>query len=565
MKSYAQGDVLLIPVSDIEPTADQIVAAIDGVLVLAEGRTTAHPHVFRSGAVLFRGPTPLRLPQTSLETMTWPRALLERWTKRVTQAVPIAVYIGHVNIAATGALLEHGRAPGTRGNHDPLQVPGGTYVALRQREYDAGEAHITRELGPIGRDPIERAVAPTVSPEAQALIDRLRAFDPSRPRLDRARAEDALRRHFTTRGFSAPPIIWSPDLASGYRHMVDLALAVIPRDASHGRALDIARDISDVSSRADRIALDTTMEGASPLALDLARRVVDASDHVDHVGVKKAADEVGGDHVAAEAARDAANAAVQIAFADAGLVISSIEAAQAVENAVWATAGTSTEDDVWLGAYYGIADGPTASWGARRACMEVNALAVFDHPTQRRLVDVWLPMMDAFEAALWLYWITPNEVLCVPRPELHMVNNHLHRTDGPAVEWPGGGRYWLWRGVPVPQWLIEEPSRITPSVIRGERKLELRRCMIERFGIERFFRETVPRPARADRYGKLWRCDFGDDDPYTAVEVEDGTTGPDGRRRKHFLSVPPKMRTAHEAVAWTYGLAPEQYDIATRT
>jgi hypothetical protein len=565
MKSYAQGDVLLIPVTDIEPTADQIVAAKDGMVVLAEGRTTAHPHVFRSGAVLFRGPTPVRLPPAGRHIMTSPRALLKQWTGRETQAVPIALYIGHVNVAATGALLEHGRAPGTQGDHDPLQVPGGSYVALRQREYHAGEALIARTLGPIGRDPIERPVAPAVSSEAQALIDRMRAFDPARPRLDRARAEDALRRHFTARGFPAPPIVWSPDLASGYRHMIDLALAAIPRDASHGLALDIARDISDVSSRADRIALDTALEGASAMALDLARRVVDANSHADHGAVKTAANEVGGDHVAAEAARQAANAAVQIALADADLVISSIEAAEAAEKAVQATAGAATEDDVWLGAYYGIADGPTASWGARRACMELNALAVFDHPAQRRLVDIWLPMMDAFEAALWCYWITPNEVLCVPRPVLHIVNNHLHRADGPAVEWPTGERYWLWRGVPVPQWLIEEPSRITPSVIRGERQLELRRCMIERFGVERFFRETVPRPAREDRYGKLWRCDFGDDDPYTAVEVEDGTTGPDGRRRKHFLSVPPEMRTAHEAVAWSYGLAPEQYDIATRT
>jgi hypothetical protein len=281
--------------------------------------------------------------------------------------------------------------------------------------------------------------------------------------------------------------------------------------------------------------------------------------------VKKAADEVGGDHAAAEAARDAANAAVQIALADADLVISSIEAMDAAEKALWATAGAATEDEVWLGAFYGIADGPSANWGARRACMEVNALAAFDHPTQRRLVNIWLPMMDAFEAALWRYWITPNEVLCVPRPVLHIMNHHLHRTDGPAVEWATGERYWFWRGVQVPQWLIEEPSRITPSVIHGEREPELRRCLIERFGVERFFRETVPRPARADRYGKLWRYDFGDDDPYTAVEVEDGTTGQDGTRPKHFLSVPPKMRTAHEAVAWSYGLAREQYDIAMRT
>src|SRR5712671_3789525 len=561
MKSYAQGDVLLIAVSDIEATADQIVAARDGMVVLAAGRTTAHPHVFRSGAVLFRQPAPVRLPQASRRIVTWPRALLRGWRGRMTQAVPSDLYIGHVKITAC-AFLEHGRTPGTRGDHDPLQVPGGTYVALRQREYHAGEARrdrSARELGSIGSDQTERPVAPTVSPDAQALIDRLRAFDPSRPRLDRAMAENALRRHFAARGLPVPPILWSPDLASGHRHMIDLALAAIPRDASHGVALDIARDISDVSTRADRIALETALEDAGAMALDIAKRVVDAGGHADHLAVKKAADEVGGDHVAAEAARQDANSAVQIAFADAGLVISSLEAMEAAENAVRATAGAANEDAVWLGAYYGIADGPTASWGARRACMELNALAVFDYPAQRRLVDIWLPMMDAFEAALWRYWITPNEVLCVPRPVLHMMNDHLHRVDGPAVEWAAGERYWFCRGVQVPQWVIEEPSRITPSAIRGERQPELRRCMIERFGVERFVRETVPRPASEDRYGKLWRCDFGDDDPYAVVEVEDGTTGSDGRRRKHFLSVPPEMRTAHEAVAWSYGLAREQY------
>jgi hypothetical protein len=94
------------------------------------------------------------------------------------------------------------------------------------------------------------------------------------------------------------------------------------------------------------------------MALDIAKRVVDAGGHADHLAVKKAADEVGGDHVAAEAARQDANSAVQIAFADAGLVISILEAMEAAENAVRATAGAANEDAVWLGAYYGIADGP---------------------------------------------------------------------------------------------------------------------------------------------------------------------------------------------------------------
>jgi len=579
VKSYAQGDVLLVAVADIEPTAGQIVAAKDGVVVLAEGRTTGHPHVFHSGAVLFREPAPVRLPWAARLVMASPRAFVAWLTGRATRGVPSDLYIGHVKVAATGASLEHGRAQGARGDHDPLQVASGTYVALRQREYHAGEALRAREarsLGGIGPDPSERPVAPIVSPQAQALIDRLRAFDPSRPRFDRAVAEDALRRHFAARGLPTPPIVWCPDLASGYQHMIDLALAAIPRDASHGLALEIASDIADVSSRADRVALDATLEGASAFALDLAKRLINASDHADRVAMREAAAEAGGDHAAAEAARQDANAAVQIAFADASLVISGIDVAQAAENAVWASAGAAAEDEVWLGAYYGIADGPTAGWGARRACMEVNALAAFDHPAQRRLVDSWLPMMDAFEAALWVYWVTPNGVVCVPRPTLHIVNDRLHRSDGPAVEWEAGERYWFWHGVQVPRWLIEEPARITPSLIRdarnrdlhfmrGERNPELRRCMIERFGVERFIRETVARPARKDRYGKLWRCDFGDDDPYTVVEVEDGTPGPDGMRRKHFLSVPPEMRTVHEAVAWSYGLTREQYDIAART
>ena len=45
------------------------------------------------------------------------------------------LYIGHVEVSAGGALLEHGPGPGQRGDHDPVRVPAGTYIALRQREY----------------------------------------------------------------------------------------------------------------------------------------------------------------------------------------------------------------------------------------------------------------------------------------------------------------------------------------------------------------------------------------------------------------------------------------------
>jgi hypothetical protein len=54
--------------------------------------------------------------------------------------VPGQLYIGHVKVGAGGAVLEHGPGPGQQGDHDPVHVPPGTYIALRQREYTGAEA-----------------------------------------------------------------------------------------------------------------------------------------------------------------------------------------------------------------------------------------------------------------------------------------------------------------------------------------------------------------------------------------------------------------------------------------
>jgi hypothetical protein len=40
---------------------------------------------------------------------------------------------------------------------------------------------------------------------------------------------------------------------------------------------------------------------------------------------------------------------------------------------------------------------------------------------------------------------------------------------------------------------------------------------------------------------------------------------PDGTRATYLLRVPPTMRTAQQAVAWTYGMAAEDYHPAVQT
>jgi hypothetical protein len=157
-----------------------------------------------------------------------------------------------------------------------------------------------------------------------------------------------------------------------------------------------------------------------------------------------------------------------------------LEAKWAARDAIWQAAGSLAEDDIWSAAYHTVIDDAGALTQAIAACEEINALAAFDHPAQRRLVDIWLPMVEAFEAGLFFSWITPGEVVWVPRPPMSIVEGRLHREDGPAVEWATGERYWFWRGTSVPQWVIEEPSRITEAAIGAETNEDVQRCMRER-------------------------------------------------------------------------------------
>jgi uncharacterized protein DUF6745 len=62
-----------------------------------------------------------------------------------------------------------------------------------------------------------------------------------------------------------------------------------------------------------------------------------------------------------------------------------------------------------------------------------------------------------------------------------------------------------------------------------------------------------------DETGVLWRKIWLTYDAWAAVEVINATPEPDGTHKHFFLQVPPDMRTAREAVAWTYGLTPRAY------
>ena len=67
-----------------------------------------------------------------------------------------------------------------------------------------------------------------------------------------------------------------------------------------------------------------------------------------------------------------------------------------------------------------------------------------------------------------------------------------------------------------------------------------------------------------DDFGKLIRITHNNISHFF-VKVINGTAEPDGSFKEYYLKVPPDMDTAKEAVAWTYGLHPDDYHLAART
>ena len=144
-------------------------------------------------------------------------------------------------------------------------------------------------------------------------------------------------------------------------------------------------------------------------------------------------------------------------------------ARSAAESAARSAAESAARSAAWSAARSAAESAAeSAAWLAARSAAKINALSRFNHPAQAKLVVIWLPMIDAFEAGLWLYWITPSEVICIEQPSLCIVGNRLHCENGPAVFWPNGESYYFWRGIQVPGKWIEDRANLDPAeVIRA--------------------------------------------------------------------------------------------------
>lgn len=219
-----------------------------------------------------------------------------------------------------------------------------------------------------------------------------------------------------------------------------------------------------------------------------------------------------------------------------------------------------------------------AQWDVRTptllAAREVFGAFLWRLRSGRRKLVRGLELRAEIARSAFAWWALDGLAIVAERPLVIRRDDRgrLHCADGPALAWGDGTVQYSWHGVAVTRDVIEAPESITVERIRSEENAEVRRVLIERFGEERLVREGGATLVHEDETGRLWHWAHGTSDPWgrrdepvVMVEVRNSTLEPDGSRRTYYLRVPPSIRTAHEAVAWTFGLEGEAYRPAVET
>lgn len=176
-----------------------------------------------------------------------------------------------------------------------------------------------------------------------------------------------------------------------------------------------------------------------------------------------------------------------------------------------------------------------------------------------------IPDMDGFfQLANVGGWWFPFQDFCimVEKPSQITVNPEglLHHELTSALAYRDNWKTFAWHGVFVPDRFLTFAKRKNVDDILMEPNVELRRMMLDMYGLDNFINDSGAQKIQEDKCGILYRQEFGDDDePLVIVKVINSTPEPDGTYNIYFLRVPPTTQTAREGIAWTFGLTPEEY------
>ena len=146
----------------------------------------------------------------------------------------------------------------------------------------------------------------------------------------------------------------------------------------------------------------------------------------------------------------------------------------------------------------------------------------------------------------------------------------LHHPSEMACAYGDGWGVYSWHGVLIPELYYKEG--VPAKGILAEPNIEVRRALIERYDEKRGKGQFIldcgakvigsavqpMRQGEPDQVNELLRIELPGDPEGSMVmlRVIDPSTG-----RSYLIRVPPDSPTVHDALAWTFNVAPEEYQL----
>lgn len=165
-------------------------------------------------------------------------------------------------------------------------------------------------------------------------------------------------------------------------------------------------------------------------------------------------------------------------------------------------------------------------------------------------------------------WALPYENTCYVSERHSRVSRdnagRLHNLDGAAVLYPDGWGVYAVRGVRVPKEWVTGRATLDPMLALNHPNIEQRAAAATLIGWDRVLDKLHPEVVNVETspeydFGKLLKVDLPDEPGQMFLQVLCATG------RTMVLRVPPTMRTAREANAWTNGLSGEDFAPELRT
>ena len=177
-------------------------------------------------------------------------------------------------------------------------------------------------------------------------------------------------------------------------------------------------------------------------------------------------------------------------------------------------------------------------------------------------LDCVKPLEGMIELANHTGWLNVYEdaVVFQHRPEIIKFDaeKRLHCEDGPAIRYRDGYSLYSWHGTRIPSEWITNKSALTAKIAITWENIEQRRCACEILGWAKILKELDSKIIDEDH----------DPEIGTLLEVTIPNVGKEkflrvlcGTKREFALPVPPEMRSALEAQAWTWGMNKNEFVI----